>query len=307
MGDLVERALVRATFVLIALLARLPHGFVLGLFRGLGDCAVALGIRQRVVMQNLDLIYGSSLPLAEKRRIARSATRNLLMTLAEMARSSHPRARDEVASLLEFEPAALMDDFAADPRGTLFAVAHSGNFDLCGLRFVTRYGRGVAVVMKPLGTPRFNDALIGARESYGFEVLRTDDGEVVARSAERLRKGGLVCVLPDQFARRSGVVVDFMGVPASTHAGAALAALRAPGSRLCVAVDTRVDDGVRHVCRIVEITDFVASGDDDADARALTARIADAMAEFVRAHPESYLWHHRRWRSRGETQFAPHA
>jgi KDO2-lipid IV(A) lauroyltransferase len=299
-GDLVERALVRVTFALIALLARLPHGFVLACFRGLADCAVALGIRQRIVMQNLDLVYGGSLPLAEKRRIARSATRNLLMTLAEMARSSHPRARDEVASMLVFEPAELMDDFAADPRGTLFAVAHSGNFDLCGLRFVTKYGRGVAVVMKPLGTPRFNEALIGARESYGFEVIRTDEGDVVARSAERLRTGRHVCVLPDQFARRSGVVVDFLGVPASTHAGPGLAVLRAPGSRLCVAVDTRVDDGPRHVCRIVEITDFTPTADADADVLALTRRIADAMGDVVHKYPESYLWHHRRWRSRGE-------
>src|SRR5262245_3489386 len=211
MGDLVERALVRATFALIALLARLPHRLVMAAFRVLADCAVALGIRQRVVMQNLDLVYGNRLSLGEKRRIARSATRNLLMTLAEMARSSHPRARDEVASTLVFEPAELMDDFAADPRGTLFAVAHSGNFDLCGLRFVTKYGRGVAVVMKPLGTPRFNDALIGARESYGFAVIRTDEGSVVERSAALLRSGRHVCVLPDQFARRSGVVVDFLG------------------------------------------------------------------------------------------------
>ena len=300
MADLVERALVRVTFALIALLARLPHAFVLALFRALADCAVGLRIRQRVVMQNLDLVYGGALPRAEKQRIARSATRNLLMTLAEMARSSHPRARDEVAGMLVFDPPELMDSFAADPRGTLFAVAHSGNFDLCGLRFVTRYGRSVAVVMKPLGTPRFNQALIGARESYGFEVIRTDEGSVVERSAERLRRGEHVCVLPDQFARRSGVVVDFLGVPASTHAGAALAVLRAPGSRLCVAVDTRIDDGARHVCRIVELTDFVPTGDRDADARALTARICDAMGEFVRKHPESYLWHHRRWRSRGE-------
>ena len=112
-----------------------------------------------------------------------------LMTLAEMARSSHPRASDEVAGMLEFEPAALVAEFAADPGGSLFAVAHSGNFDLCGLAFIRRYGRPLTVVMKPLGTPRFNDALIEARESYGFEVLRTDAGSVVEGCVERLRAG----------------------------------------------------------------------------------------------------------------------
>ncbi|HVH17610.1 MAG TPA: hypothetical protein VNF72_04870 [Myxococcota bacterium] len=294
--DLFERVAVFAARALIALLARLPHAFVLSCFRALADCAFFLGIRRGVMRENLDLIYGERLSAAEKRRIARSALRNLFMTVAEMARSSHPLARDEVALTLELEPRALFDSAAADPRGSLFAVAHSGNFDLCGLRFIHDYRRPLAVVMKPLGTPRFQAELVAARNSYGFEVLTTADGGVVQATADRLAKGGLVCMLPDQFARRSGVVVDFLGVPASTHAGPALAALRAPGCRIFAAVDTRIDDGPRHVCHMREITDFHPSGDGQADTLALTRRIADEMSAIVLEHPESYLWQHRRWR-----------
>ncbi|HEX5067937.1 MAG TPA: hypothetical protein VFY49_17585 [Myxococcota bacterium] len=295
--DGLERAAVLAARALIALLARLPHAFVLACFRALADVAFALRIRRRVMMENLDLVYADRLSAAEKRRIARSALRNLFMTVAEMARSSHPLARDEVARTLELEPRALFDSAAADPRGSLFAVAHSGNFDLCGLRFIHDYHRPLAVVMKPLGTPRFQQELVAARHSYGFEVLTTEQGGVVQATAERLLKGGLVCMLPDQFARRSGVVVDFLGVPASTHAGPALAALRAPGCRLFAAVDTREGDGPRHVCHMREILDFAPSGDVQADALALTRRIADEMSAIVLQHPESYLWPHRRWRS----------
>lgn len=294
--DLLERGAVIAARALIALLARLPHAFALACFRALADCAWLLRIRRRVMLENLDVVYGDRLSAREKRRIARSALRNLFMTVAEMARGSHPLARDEVALTLEFEPRALADSVAADPRGSLFAVAHSGNFDLCGQRFIRDYGRPLAVVMKPLRTPRFQAELVAARQSYGFEVLTTERGGVVQAAAERLAKGGLVCMLPDQFARRSGVVVDFLGVPASTHAGPALAALRAPGCRIFAVVDTRVDDGPRHVCHMREIADFRASGDARADALALTRRIADEMSAIVLQHPESYLWAHRRWR-----------
>jgi KDO2-lipid IV(A) lauroyltransferase len=298
LADLFERGAVAAAHGLIALLARLPHRAVLGAFRLLADAAWLLRIRRRVMLRNLDLVYGERLSPAQKRRIARSAMRNLFMTVAEMARSSHPLARDEVACMLELEPRALFDSSAADPRGSLYAVAHSGNFDLCGLRFIHDYGRPLAVVMKPLATPRFQQALVEARNSYGFEVLTTERGGVVQATAERLAKGGSVCVLPDQFARKSGVVVDFLGVPASTHAGPALAALRAPGCRIFAAVDTRIDDGPRHVCQMREITDFHPSGDTDADVLALTRRIADEMSAIVLEHPESYLWQHRRWRTR---------
>jgi KDO2-lipid IV(A) lauroyltransferase len=298
LGDLLERGAVAVARAAIALLARLPHALVLAVCRLAADVAFALHVRRRIALRNLDLVYGERMSRREKRRVARSALRNLFMTVAEMARGSHPRARAEVAGMLEFEPRALVDDFAADPRGSLFAVAHCGNFDLCGLRFTHDYGRPLAVVMKPLGTPRFSEFLIEARHGYGFRVLSTAGGGVVERAAECLRDGGLVCILPDQFARRSGVVVDFLGVPASTHAGAALAALRAQGCRIFAAVDTRVHDGARHVCHVREILGFQPSGDLDADVLALTTRLCDAMGEIVRDHPESYLWQHRRWRAR---------
>lgn len=307
--DAWERCAVWAARALIALLARLPHAAVLAASRLLADCAFSLGVRRRVAMQNLDLVYGERLAPAEKQRIARSALRNLFMTVAEMARGSHPLSRDEVARTLEFEPRALFDSAAADPRGSLFAVAHSGNFDLCGLRFIHDYGRPLTVVMKPLGTPRFDEALVEARRGYGFEVLTTRGGGVVRAAAERLAAGGLVCMLPDQFARGSGVVVDFLGVPASTHAGPALAALRAPGCRVFAAVDARIDDGPRHLCHMREITDFRPTGDAEADATALTRRIADEMSALVLARPESYLWQHRRWRrhqpQRGGSEGSP--
>jgi KDO2-lipid IV(A) lauroyltransferase len=307
LGDALERLAVRAAHGLIALLARLPHTAVLAGFRALADCAFALGIRRRVLMQNLDLVYGARLSGAEKRRIARSANRNLFLTLAEMARVAHPLARDEVVGLLEFEPRAVIDDLAADPRGTIIAVAHSGNFDLAGVRFVRDYRRPMAVVMKPLGTPRFNQALIEMRKGHGLGVITTGGRAVMLRVARFLAAGGVLCMLPDQFARREGVVVDFLGVPASTHAGPAAAVLRTRDARLFVAVVVRQDDGPRLVCHIREVCDLPRSDDLDADVKALTQRISNMMGEVVLKHPESYLWHHRRWRSRGEERGATRA
>jgi KDO2-lipid IV(A) lauroyltransferase len=298
LGDWLERAAVAVALALIALLARLPHALVIAGFRGLADLAFALGIRRRVLMQNLELVYGGRLSHAEKRRIARSANRNLFLTVAEMARGSHPRARAEVAGMLEFEPRAVADDLAADPRGTVIAVAHSGNFDLAGVRFARDYTKPMAVVMKPLGTPRFNQALVEVRRGAGLSVIETGGRAVMLRVARFLASGGVLCMLPDQFARRAGVVVDFLGVPASTHAGPAAAVLRGRDVRLFVAVVVREGDGPRLVCHVREIRELPRGDDFDANVAALTQRIADAMGEVVTKHPESYLWHHRRWRSR---------
>ena len=200
--------------------------------------------------------------------------------------------------MLEFEPRAVADELASDPRGAVVAVAHSGNFDLGAVRFVHDYSRAAAVVMKRLGMRRFNDALIEIRRAHGLEVITTSGRSVMLRVARFLDAGGLLCMLPDQFARRDGVVVDFLGVPASTHAGPAAAVLRTLECRLFVAVVVRSDDGPRLVCHIQQIRELPRSGDRDADVAALTQRISDAMSDVVLKHPESYLWHHRRWRTR---------
>ena len=105
-------------------------------------------------------------------------------------------------------------------------------------------------------------------------------------------------MLPDQHARSLGVVVDFMGHPASTHRGPDFLALKTQAPRIIVIVDIRVDDDARHVCHFREITDFEPTGRSREDVAALTQRISDTMGEILEKHPESYLWQHRRWREK---------
>ncbi len=295
----VSDALDRAGAVLlrgvIAGLGWVPHRSGLAAVRLLADCAFALGLRRRVLIGNLDHVFGERLSAREKRRIARSAMRNLFMTVFEMLRASSPRAASEVAGYMTLDPPELAHSMSADEPGLMAAVAHSGNVDLCGLRWAQSYSRPISVVMKPLKSERFTALLVEARERYGFGVLRTKDAGTLREAQRRIRDGELVCILPDQYARARGEVVDFLGKPASTHKGAAIAALESPGCRLIVAIPTRIDDGPYHVCNLREIRDFEPCGDRERDIHELTQRIADVMGEVIWKHPESYLWQHRRW------------
>ncbi len=293
--DIVDRAGVALLRGAIALLGWVPHRKGVALARLLADLAFALGLRRRVLMANLDHVFSDQLSQREKRSIARSANRNLFMTVFEMLRASNPHASAEVASYMTLHPPELAHSMSSEAPGLMAAVAHSGNVDLCGLRWAHSYSRPISVVMKPLKSARFTKLLVEARERYGFGVLRTKDAGTLRGAQQRIRDGELLCILPDQYARARGEVVDFMGRPASTHKGAALAALECPGSRIIVAVDTRIDDGPYHVCNLREIRDFQPSGDRDRDVHELTQRICDEMSEVIWKHPQSYLWHHRRW------------
>jgi KDO2-lipid IV(A) lauroyltransferase len=288
----------RGFAALIAAFSRIPHRHAIAAVRRAADLCHAAGLRRRVLRGNLDLIYGHQASADEKQRIARSATRNLFLSAVETLRVSNPREREEILAHVAFEPRVLADELLQDPRGCVMVVAHSGNFDLCGLRWLLDGGRGISVVMKPTKGRSFNAALVGGRAQFGFEVLGVGEPGLLRKLVRRVNEGGVVCLLPDQHARRSGVVVDFLGQPASTHLGPAFVALKARDPRVIVAVDTRVDDGPDHVCHFKEITDLPHSGDLRSDVATLTQQINDVMAETIEKHPDSYLWHHRRWRAK---------
>lgn len=293
--DIPDRAAATLLRGVIALLGWAPHRGGLAFTRGLADLCFGLGLRRRVLLGNLDHVYGDRLSPREKRRIARSANRNLFMTVFEMLRASSSRAAAEVAGYMSLQPPELAHSMSSEAPGLMAAVAHSGNVDLCGLRWAHSYSRPISVVMKRLKGERVSALLVEARERFGFGVLRTRDSGTMRGAQQRIRDGELVCILPDQYARARGEVVEFLGRPASTHKGAAIAALECPGSRIIVAIDTRIDDGPYHVCNLREIRDFEPSGDRERDIHDLTQRICDVMSEVIWKHPESYLWHHRRW------------
>jgi lauroyl/myristoyl acyltransferase len=120
-------------------------------------------------------------------------------------------------------------------RGVVLALPHSGNWDVAGLMLAHEYGSltSVAERLRPESLYR---RFVQFRESLGMEILPLTGGARSTSSLlkERLKAGGIVCLLGDRDLTASGVPVDFFGAPTRMPAGPAmLAALT--GADLCVA------------------------------------------------------------------------
>ena len=193
-----------------------------------------------------------------------SATTPILLT---------PRAELALASLGE---------------GAVIASAHTGSWDSLACAMAQRVP--LALVTKRLSV-RFLDQV--------WQDIRTKRGLVLLHGAGTMRaalallaEGRVVATMIDQAPRR-GLVLPFLGKDALHDTMPAVLAHRARRP-FVVALGRRDEEG-RHVIDVPLVL-----SPDGSPARTFvpyaTRLASDALGELVRAHPEQWLWLHRRWK-----------
>lgn len=294
MRTALNRLGVVCVLVLAKVLWYLPAAPSLWCARRLGNLLFACGFRRQVVLDNLRHVFGDRYSEAERLRIGYASTRNMAMWIIESLRSLGA-GRSYVAHLVSFNDRELVESCQTDPRPVMFVGAHSGNMDLAAMWWAETKPKPLSLVMKPLKNPHFNKLLVRSRANMQIRMLSSKDTTTVGGINATLQRPECVCIAPDQNARRRGVVVDFLGKPASTFKGAAAAAIANPNTRVIAVVATRVEDSAYHKIYVRELPPFEPTDDRASDIVKLTQTICDALSSFIELHPESYLWHHRRW------------
>jgi KDO2-lipid IV(A) lauroyltransferase len=113
-----------------------------------------------------------------------------------------------------------------------------------------------------------------------------------------LRDGRAVAFMIDQaLIGISASPVTFFGRPAFAPRGPAVFALRA-GVQMLFATPMRRPDG--RFDFHLEPLPVVDTGDKDGDVDRVVAEYTAALERAVRAAPEQYFWHHKRWKRQPE-------
>ena len=178
-----------------------------------------------------------------------------------------------------------LDAAQAAGRGFIMALPHSGNWDVAGLMIARRYGR-MTTVAERLKPERLYAEFLAYRESLGMEILPLTGGPSPSGTLkERLRAGGIVCLLADRDLSASGVPVTFFGHGARMPAGPALLAALT-GADLCPVHLSFTPTGWRQVIHPpvaltgTRLAEQVATG---------TQTMADRFADDIAAYPAD--WH----------------
>jgi KDO2-lipid IV(A) lauroyltransferase len=139
------------------------------------------------------------------------------------------------------------------------------------------------------------------RSSTGNLVIDRRGG--LRRIMRALNANQSVAVLIDQHILTTDAVkVDFLGRPAATTSAVAVLALRT-GAAVIPAFSLPLNDGRYRL--IYERPIELPSADDPDAVRELTQRCTKVLEKYVRAHPERWLWMHRRWRDDVRTTDSP--
>jgi KDO2-lipid IV(A) lauroyltransferase len=232
------------------------------------------------------------LDAAARRRVIRGVWENLGRTATELPHLAGlgptPSGPGWESEGLEF-----VHELAARPGPILFVSGHIGNWEVLPALART-YGIKLASFYRAAANPTLDKIIVGLRQSVvGEAVPQFAKGAAGARAALAfLRDGGKLGMLVDQ-KMNDGIPAPFFGHTAMTAPAASAFALRFR----CPLVVTYVQRLGPLRCRVLcdEPIPLPDTGDRQADISRLTAEINLRLERWIRAHPESWLWLHRRW------------
>jgi len=200
---------------------------------------------------------------------------------------------EEVRARTQIEGLERLLEAVAAGKGVVLVTGHLGNWEIGGAALAVR-GVPIDVVAQRQSNPLFDRLVVETRERLGMRVIPR--GRATRDGVRSLRAGRVVAFVADQDAKRAGAFVPFFGRLASTHRGPALLALRT-GAPLFVALGmVRTPEG-GYRARVEEVV-VDREGEVDDVVYRMTAAFTARLEEGVRAAPDQYFWHHRRWKSR---------
>lgn len=285
----VEYALARA---LEKAVSTLPERAADAFGARMGRTIQRLGIRRDVVEGNLRIAFpdatGEWIQDTERaayEHLGREATAMLRLSKLDA------KAVIERTTTVGWEE---MEEARSLGRGVILVTGHFGNWEIAAAAVAAR-GVPIAAIVRRQGNRMVDERLQQLRRNLGVETIY--QGQAPSRVPRVLRANGVVGIVGDQDARKSGIFVPFFGRPASTHRGPALFALRLNAPVFSTLTHRLPGKELRYEVH-GERVHYERTGDLDADVRALTAELALRLERAVRAHPEQYFWFHKRWKSK---------
>lgn len=244
--------------------------------------------RRNIALSNTKLVYGRNRP-----DLVRACFRSLGLSLAETARIWIGR-KDVYGNI---SISGMHHYFQAKAAGhpVILVTGHTGNWELLN-NAVARVGCRFGIVVRPLDNPWLNRMSETIRERYGNVTI--PKWGALKGMLKVLKSGGTVAVLMDQgVVPAEGVITEFLGHPAYTAKMPAILAQKTGATVIAVFMHR---SGNGHHVEFHKPLPVVYTDDRACDIEQNMQTFTRSIEDYVRRHPEEWLWIHRRWKRAAE-------
>lgn len=253
--------------------------------------------RRKVVMSNIDQVFKDSLTNAQKITLAKAFYSHLATSMKEMLALRF--MSDEVLrQSVEVRGYQNLLDVAAGGKGVLILTGHFGSWEFApigGIANFREFQGKFHFIRRTLNNKRLEHLLFSRYYRAGLGVIPKKNS--LQQVCNVLEQNHAVIFVLDQHAslvNRDGIAAEFFGKKAGTYRSLASFS-RHTGVPVVPAAGYRLENG-RHV---LEFFDPIPWKDYSNTQEAIyrnTLLYNEALEKIIMAHPEQWLWLHKRWK-----------
>ena len=275
---------------LLRLATLFPYFIQLKLGRLLGQTVHHLSAKHRKITDtNLKLCFPEKSD-SEREIIRKQCFQNMGISIMEMAMCWW-WAPERLKKLVEIEGLEYIEQCLDRNQGVILLTGHFSSLEI-GARLLALY-TPLQVMYRTQKNRLFDSYLFTRRDSYFVDTISRKN---TLRLIKGIKNKVPTWYAPDQdFGKERNIFAPFFGIPTATITASARLA-KSSGAAMLPYYPLRKEDGSGYVLKIEAPLERFPSGDDLMDATAINASIE----KFVRLQPASYMWMHKRFKSRPE-------
>ena len=252
-----------------------------------------LRIRRKLVLKNLERVFGFDSSLSLKEKIGRESLANFILTSIEFSCARRIFKKFK----FEFKNEEVMERALSHGRGVYAMVIHSGNFELMAYGVSKRFCK-IHAPVKPVGRGATARWVQRNRAAHGLSEVVNDEGSDKSRSGrltDALKQNEMVGFMVDQ-RRKKGLLVPYFGELAWTNSGLFYLWKTHPSPIIPVTIQRTglwsqritIHDELELVgVGELKFKEFVLEN---------TKRMNQRVESLVATNPKEYFWMHDRWK-----------
>lgn len=275
------------------ILMLLPKNARKGFFIFLGQLAYRLSARtRRIVRQNLNFAFDSSMSDAKIDAITRYSFKNLMLNFLHLMEIRH-MSLDALQAKVKIQNREAVEKVHKEGRAVIYIATHYCSWEL-GNVAISALVEPVGSVYKKMKNEPYETWVLESRAKFGNSNLEKTN---VLKHLIKLIKNKMACgiLIDTNINQREGLEVLFMGKTIRQTSTPAYLARKFDAAIIPVSI--RTEDEENYTLILYDEMKVEKTEDAAADIQKATQAQADWLSSLLRDEPKFWFWLHRRWKN----------